>query len=258
MFERNVLGKSAGKTKLQYSSTTLKIIAAVLTLIGTFGVAILQNGILKLDYYSAETLLEAFQSDGGVFGIATAAIFCMGIANLAVPVYSLLLVEGYKHTSSYSKYLLRVGVLALLAELPYDFAMHGTWFYMDAQNPVIAIFLVLLMVYFIDYLSSVTGVKGYFLKMIIVAAAILWSVMLRVDYGITMVLVTAIFWLLNGNGAFTTFMAATVSLMKFPAPFGFIINHFYNGEKGEGNRWIFYIFYPVQLLILGLISGVCF
>ncbi len=258
MFERNVLNKSTRKTKLQYSSATLKSIAAVLTLIGTFGVTILQNGMLKLDNYSAKTLLEAFQSDSGVFGIATAAIFCMGIANFAVPVYSLLLVEGYKHTASYQKYLLRVGVLALISELPYDFAMHGTWFYMDEQNPVIGIFLVLLMIYFVDYLSSLTGVRGYFLKMIIVAAAILWSVMLRVDYGITMVLVTAVLWLLNGNGAFTTFMAATVSLMKFPAPFGFLFNHFYNGEKGECRRWLFYIFYPAQLLVFGLLARLCF
>lgn len=258
MFERNALGARARKMKIQYSNVTLKIIAAVLTLIGTIGVAVFQNGVLKLENYSTQSLLEAFNSDSGVFGLATVVILCSGIAAFSVPVYSLLMIEGYKHTSSLKHYVLRVGLLALISEIPYDLAMRKSWFDMDSQNPVIGMLIVLMMLYFLKYVEKIQKVKGFLVKMAIVLAAVLWTILLNVYCGTAMVLVTAMLWLLEGNGAFTTFMAATVSLIKFPAPFGFVFNHFYNGEKGNSNRWFFYAFYPLHLLILGLIGMYCF
>ena len=36
------------------------------------------------------------------------------------------------------------------------------------------------------------------------------------------------------------------------APMGFLAIHFYNGEKGEENRLVNYLAYPVILLAVGL------
>ena len=33
---------------------------------------------------------------------------------------------------------------------------------------------------------------------------------------------------------------------------GFLVVHFYNEERGEGNRLVSYLFYPVILLVVGL------
>ena len=103
MFERNALGSNARRMKIQFNSFTLKAIAAVLTVIGTMGASILQNGIMDLGNYSTESLLEAFYTEGNVFALATAVILCSGVAAFALPVYAHLLVEGYQKTSSCKK-----------------------------------------------------------------------------------------------------------------------------------------------------------
>lgn len=254
MFERNALRENSSKIKIQYSSSLLKLIASVMMIIGTIGVAIIQNGVMKLDTYSTATLLEEFDDYGKEFWLATASLICMGIAALALPIYAHLLVEGIKKTSSIKGYAIRLCVLALISELPYDIAMRDSWFTMYSQNPVWGMLIALLMVYFLESFEKIKKFKGLLLKLIIITAAMLWVIMLNVNYGAGMVLVVAVLWLLQGNGALTTFAGVAASIIYFPAPFGFIFNYFYNGEKGSISRKVFYILYPAQLLIIGLIG----
>jgi hypothetical protein len=42
------------------------------------------------------------------------------------------------------------------------------------------------------------------------------------------------------------------------SPMGLMIAHFYNGEKGEENRFVAYLFYPAALLILGVAGALAF
>lgn len=256
MFESNALGKNARQMKIQYSSFTLKVIAAAMMLIGTIGIAIVQNGIMDLGSYSTETLLSAFEEYGKVFWLGTLSIFMRGIMSLALPIYGFLLVEGYKKTSSVKKYSMRLFLLALVSEVPYDLAMQDTWFTMYGQNPVWGVLIAFIVLYFLNGFENVKKFKGVLLRLMIVVAGILWVWMLNVAYGPCMIMVVAVLWILDGNGIITTMAGVVASLLNFPAPLGFIFNHFYNGEKGKDNRKIFYVFYPLQLLILGLIGKV--
>lgn len=256
MFESNALGKNARQMKIQYSSFTLKVIAAVMMLIGTIGTAIVQNGIMDLGSFSTETLLAAFEEYGIVFWLGTLAIFMRGIMSLAMPIYAFLLVEGFKKTSSVKKYGIRLFLLALISEFPYDLAMQDKWFTMYGQNPVWGLLIAFIVLYFLNGFENVKKFKGVLLRLMIVVAGILWVWMLNVAYGPCMVMVVAVLWILDGNGIITTMVGVVASLLNFPAPFGFIFNHFYNGEKGRDNRKIFYVIYPLQLLILGLIGKV--
>lgn len=255
MFERNALSSNARTTKIQYSNYVLKVIASVMLLVGTFGVAILQNGIMDLGNYSSKTLLAAFEDmRGDVFGLATIIILCSGIAAFALPIFSYTLVEGYKRTSSLKKYVVRVLLLALISEVPYDLAMRDSWFTMYSQNPVWGVLIALLMLYFLNSFEKVKQFKGLLLRLVIIVAALLWVIMLNVSYGAGMVMVTAVLWILEGQGALTVCVGVIASLIYFPAPFGFFFNHFCTGDKGKGNRKLFYVLYPIQLLVLGLIG----
>lgn len=254
MFERNALGSNARKMSIQYSSFTLKIIAAVCTVIGTIGVAILQNGVMNLGEYSTATLLEGFENNGKLFAFATIIILCSAVASIAVPIYSHLLIEGFNKTSSVKKYAIRILILAVVSEIPYDLAMQEKFFSMNSQNPVFGLLIAIVMIYFLNYFEQTKKFAGVLLKFFIVFAAVMWAAIFGVKYGITFILVTAIMWLLEGQGALTTFLAVIASLLSFPAPIGFVFNYFYNGDKGKGNRMIFYVLYPAQLLILGLIG----
>jgi len=47
------------------------------------------------------------------------------IGRIAMPVFSFCIAEGYVHTRDKKRYLLRMGVFALISEIPFDLAFDG-------------------------------------------------------------------------------------------------------------------------------------
>lgn len=66
---------------------------------------------------------------------------CVG--RLASPIFAFLLVEGFFHTRDLRRYVLRLLLLALLSEIPFDLMYAGTPFFPFHQN-VIWTFLIAL------------------------------------------------------------------------------------------------------------------
>ena len=59
---------------------------------------------------------------------------CVG--RLAFPIFAFMAVEGYFHTHSFKKYILRLLLFAVLSEIPFDLMYGGTWFYPFHQNVI--------------------------------------------------------------------------------------------------------------------------
>lgn len=226
--------------------------------VGIAGRSILQNAVLGLGGMSNMELFNAMQADANVMNISTVALVFQAIETCAAPLFAFLLVEGFLHTSNFEKYLIRVGCLALVSELPYNLAMTGDIFYLTSRNPVFALFLSLVMLFFFNKYSE-KGIKNLFIKAMIFAAAFLWCLMLHVDQGICLVTMVAVLWLVRKKGnmrailGFCSAMVCSVfDIFYMVSAMSFIFLHLYNGEEGNQSRAFSYAVYPGMLLVIGI------
>ncbi|MBR2422236.1 MAG: hypothetical protein IKB09_07790 [Oscillospiraceae bacterium] len=217
--------------------------------------SILQNQMLGVGLRNMEELKSLMDSSDTAMIIATIALVLQAMETVAVPIFAFLLAEGFAHTSDWKKYLLRVAGLAVLTEIPYDLAINGKVLEFGNQNPVLGIALCLVLLYLFTHFA------GKKLMCVIVAlAAAIWAVMLKIEHGVPMVLMICIIYLFRNKRMFMGFsgvavaaMCTAISPFYLLAPMGFLAIHFYNGEKGNSSRLVNYLFYPVSLLIIGLV-----
>ena len=218
--------------------------------------SILQNRMLGVGLHSMQELMELMQASDAAMAIATVALVLQAVETVAVPIFAFLLAEGFLHTSDWKKYLLRVVGLAVLTEIPYDLAMNGKVLEFGSQNPVFALVLGLVMLYLFERFA---GKK--LICVVMAVAGILWAVMLKVDHGVPLLLMLCVIRLFKNKRMFMGFsgMAAAalctgISPFYLAAPMGFLAIHFYNGERGNSSRLVNYLFYPVTLLVIGLVA----
>lgn len=222
---------------------------------GLAGRCVIQNQLLNLAATTNQQLLEAMQSSERVMILATVALVLQAVETCAVPVFTFLLVEGVQYTGSLKKYLLRVLGLAVLSEIPYNLAYTGQLLDVTSRNPVFSMALCLVVLYFCRRYSEKT-VGHFAIKALVVAAAVLWAGMLRLDAGIPCLLLTLVLWACRNKTVYRTFVgcvAAVVCSAMSPfylaSPMGFMATHFYNGERGGDNKLVSYLAYPVLLLL---------
>lgn len=227
---------------------------------GIISRAILQNRMLGMGIRSTAELLELMQSSETAMAIATVALVLQAVETVAVPIFVFLLAEGFKHTSDWKKYLMRVAGLAVLTEIPYDLAMNNKVLEFGSQNPVFG--LVLCMILLILF-RRFAGKK--LICIVMTLAGLAWALMLKVDHGIPMLLMICVIYLFRDKHMFMGFsgMAAAaicsgISPFYLAAPMGFLAIHFYNGEQGNTGKLVNYLFYPVTLLVIGLIAKFAF
>lgn len=233
--------------------------AIIFVVMGIMGRAVLQIALLGVNSLSNnEELLAAIDGDPYGMVILSGALICKLAETCAAPLLAFLLVEGFQRTSSFEKYLIRVGALALVSELPYNLAMEGSVIHLGTRNPVFGLFLGLIMLYFINRFSE-KGLKNVLVKLVIFAAAFLWCVMLRIDHGICLIVFVGVLWFARRHAnmrALYAFCGAMVCMLfstyYIGACMSCIMLHRYNEEKGEQNRGFYYAFYPVCLLLLGV------
>ena len=223
---------------------------------GVVSRAILQNKMLGVGLRSMQELMEMMQASEMAMVVATIALVLQAMETVAVPIFVFLLFEGFQHTSDWKKYLGRVAALAVLTEIPYDLAMNGKVLEFGIQNPVIGLVLCMILLYLFKRFE---GKK--LICVIMALAGVLWTVMLKIDHGVPMMLMLCVMQVFRNKRMFMGFSGVAVAAMCMAfspfyivAPMGFLAIHFYNGEKGESSRIVNYLFYPIILLAVGLIA----
>ena len=234
------------KTDRIIPQEVLKIIACVTMLIDHFGAAVVPA--LPID-----NMVDVYY-------------VCRIIGRMAFPIYCFLLVEGMRHTRNAGKYILRLAIGILLAELPVDLLFEGgfSWAY---QSVMVTLTLGAVMVFLMQKTD-----KKVLQALIAVPFAVL-AELAKCDYGGWGIAMIALFAIVEQLplqilllGALSVLMPSamvalggmSISVQMFSI-LGMLPIYFYSGEKLTDSRavqWCFYLFYPLHLLILWIILAV--
>ena len=185
------------------------------------------------------------------------------IGRLAMPLFSFCIAEGYSHTRNKKRYLLRMGIFALVSEAPFDLAFTGK-LNLTHQNIMLTFFLSILALMLFDLIrgprdadtnkySSGRTVLGCTAVTVMAVVALL----LKADYSVFAVIAVFLFYVFMGvrpiirDAVGVAFLALTRTMGYYcTTGLSIIPLLLYNGQKGRGLKWLFYLFYPGHLLLL--------
>ena len=204
-----------------------------------------------------------------VFGNTT---FLNFIGRISFPIFCFQIVQGYIHTHNIKKYLLRLSLFALISQVPFMLFYHVV-FNSFAINVIFTLLFGLLVILIYDKYNKFVGVCSFlFLGTL--------AQLLHFDYGFFGVFIIFMFYLLrnkktamtivfilavivrylipliqNGIPISYLFLGNKYSLLMYCTCLSLIPILFYNGKKGKDAKYLFYIFYPVHLLVLALFTA---
>lgn len=204
------------------------------------------------------------------------------VGRLTYPIFAFLLVEGFYHTHDLKKYLLRMLAFAVISELPFNLMYSGQLIYPVHQNVMWTLLLSLLCMAAIEK----TRRRGKWwltaaVFLLTAGAGYVLGILTMVDYfgcGVLMVLVFYLFrgrkwwqmlgqalglyWvnveLLGGMMVPVTVLGHTFMIVQQgTAVLALLFIWLYRGRQGPHSKavqYACYAFYPVHLLILGLLG----
>ena len=202
---------------------------------------------------------------------------CAG--RVAFPIFAFMAVEGYFHTRSFKKYILRMLLFAVLSEIPFDLMYGGTWFYPVHQNVLWTFLLGLLGVWLMEQVrkKGKTWMYTSWCAFWLCRQVLVLGTLCMVDYYGVGVLTVFVFYFLHGRkwwcflGQLAALYWLNVELlgglmypvqlfgMEFElcqqglALLALIPIWLYRGRQGYHSKpfqYLCYAFYPVHILLL--------
>lgn len=193
------------------------------------------------------------------------------IGRIAAPIFLWSIAQGYRHTRDWRKYALRLFLFACLAEGPYYllFKIHG--------NIIFTLLVGLLTLRLMDWGNKRQSNLGYALAALVTVLS--WHFAFFEGGGRYILFILAFYltdhWAIGKKALlwlfllpssrwrllclyFTEGFRLSMFILNGVGPLlGVALTFFYNGKKGcsfRGDKYIWYVFYPAHLLILGLLQ----
>ena len=234
------------------SDNTLKLTGAILMTLYFFSVAVIQNGILRVNDYTPAQLNDLLAADPEAMLWASIASVAEVVGMIPISIFAYLLVQGVVHTSNMPRYVLSVLAFALISEVPYDLAVSGQVWSWESQNTLWTVFITLAALWLMRYVEG-RGAMTYVLSAVAALGGCLWTVLFRCKFGWGFVLIASVLYLLRGHRALSLIAGLGASLSYLTPAMGFIFIAFSNGERRTGGlleKYAYYAYYPVILLLL--------
>ncbi len=232
--------------RLQFlSGSALKMIAVITMLID-------HSAFILLSLYppALTPLFHIGQTGYSLYRI------CRDIGRIAFPIYCFLLLEGFLHTRSRTKYGRNLLIFALISELPWNYMFADTWHY-EKQNVFFTLFLGYLAFCALEYFKDRRDMQ--LLSMIGLLAV---SFFLEADYGWKGYVFLLIMYLLRNEKAPQAIIGSCWLAYEWKACFAFLPINMYNGQRGfirgKAAKYFFYAFYPLHIVILVILRRILF
>lgn len=209
------------------------------------------------------------------------------LGRLAFPIFIFLLVEGYNKTGNKLNYLIRLLAFAFISEIPFNLFVSKKIIYSANKNVMFDLAISFAVLWAVDYCSNhsrLNKITGYLLNTVIVVSGIALEIVLGCDYSVIAVALTMVFYFFLYDykrlfpmvavclfgGEFLHFVLGSVisrginsiqpeylskvlsySYSELVGVISLIFILRYNGQKGhQVNKYVYYLIYPLQFLIL--------
>lgn len=222
------------------SGSTLKLIALVTMLIDHTAAVILVR-ILLINGYD-EALYIVYE-------------VMRKIGRVAFPIFIFLMIEGFEKTRSRKKYIMRMAAFAVISEIPFDLAFSAELLEFDYQNIFFTLLIGMLVMLVFEAIGRMewnVWIKLGVCLLVFIAGMEL-AELLHTDYGAKGIMGIVAIYFFRQNRWMQIIAGCVAFLWETTAPLAFIPIAFYNGKRGLQLKYIFYLFYPLHLIILYLI-----
>ena len=181
--------------------------------------------------------------------------FLKVIGRIAFILFSFLVVEGFLHTRSTAKYLLRLSIFAIMSEIPYDLAFSHTIYDPTKQNIFFTLSSGLISLLVLKSEKIASDIKVLLIVVLVTAANLF-----HFDYYYLGILQILFFYNYRRAkikqflmvGILNIFFMFRVSTQA-AAILGLLPIYLYDGQLGKKTGILFYFIYPVHLVVFYLI-----
>lgn len=201
-----------------------------------------------------------------------AAQLMHALGRITAPVMCFFISEGYHYTKSLKKYISRMCIFALISHFAFNYYQTGSLLHGDMESVIATLTLSLVAVWVVNN----DKIEKY-MKLVVILLIMYFAQ--NCDWGTTAILFTLAFELARGNRKHQLIAYAGVCMITKIFPLLILLNGsvelfmlqifnfgiflpiplllLYNGKKGGGKatKWIFYVFYPAHLLVLGYLAN---
>ncbi|MEE0970277.1 MAG: TraX family protein [Clostridia bacterium] len=202
------------------------------------------------------------------------------IGRISFPIFAFLLAEGFKHTKNVTRYASRLLLAGLISEIPYNLCAHGVLRY-NGLNVIFTFLTALLALTFTEMCIKNSKKEIRWLFPVPILAACFIAQNTEQDYGYWGIILVFMFYLVDADVIKRKLLLIPAMLIFAARGYieGYIFNRdvnswekiqlfsalavipllMYNGKIGNGTKpkvvkkiiqYLFYLFYPVHLLLL--------
>lgn len=221
-----------------------------------------------LDHFGSilmTALIEPYRTDG-IFVVSPELPFlvrnaflikgvCEILGSIGFPLFCFLIAEGFLHTRSRLRYAITLGVFALISEIPFDLAHFQSLSNFKLQNVLFTLSVsafTLLAIAHVERRWAERPLPRWGLTACCTGLGMVLALLLRGEYVFLGVLTIALLYLLRNLPLLRPLGIAPLLIVSPWVLVALVPLYLYDGRRGRGSKWFFYLFYPGHFLLFAL------